>query len=163
MATAPSALATDCHFRPMGVDDLPRVMALENAAYPFPWSEQIFRDCLRVGYHCMVVDTPRGVAGYGVMSTGAGESHVLNICVGETLRGHGVGRRLLESMLDRARQVGMELAFLEVRPSNTVAIAMYESMGFDRVGVRKGYYQSASGREDAYVYRLHLLARPPPR
>lgn len=160
MATAQAEIRTDHSFRPMTAADLSRVVELETAAYAFPWSEQIFRDCLRVGYHCVAIDTPAGVQGYGIMSMGAGESHVLNVCVAEAWRGRGIGRRLMESLLERVRNAGMELAFLEVRPSNRVAIALYESMGFDRVGMRKGYYQSASGREDAFVYRLHLA--PPP-
>lgn len=160
MATAQAEIRADHHFRPMTEADLSRVVALETAAYAFPWSEQVFRDCLRVGYHCVAIDTPAGVQGYGIMSMGAGESHVLNVCVAEAWRGRGIGRRLLESLLERVRSAGMELAFLEVRPSNRAAIALYESMGFDRVGLRRGYYQSASGREDAFVYRLHLA--PPP-
>jgi [ribosomal protein S18]-alanine N-acetyltransferase len=160
MATAQAEIRTDHSFRPMTEADLSRVQELETAAYAFPWSEQIFRDCLRVGYHCVAIDTPAGVQGYGIMSMGAGESHVLNVCVAEAWRGRGIGRRLMETLLERVRNAGMELAFLEVRPSNRAAIALYESMGFDRVGMRKGYYQSASGREDAFVYRLHLA--PPP-
>jgi [ribosomal protein S18]-alanine N-acetyltransferase len=160
MATAQAEIRTDHSFRPMTEADLSRVVELETAAYAFPWSEQIFRDCLRVGYHCVAIDTPAGVQGYGIMSMGAGESHVLNVCVAEAWRGRGIGRRLMETLLERVRNAGMELAFLEVRPSNRAAIALYESMGFDRVGMRKGYYQSASGREDAFVYRLHLA--PPP-
>lgn len=160
MATAQAEIRADHRFRPMTEADLSRVLELEMAAYAFPWSEQVFRDCLRVGYHCVVIDTPAGVQGYGIMSMGAGESHVLNVCVAEAWRGRSIGRRLMVSLLERVRNSGMELAFLEVRPSNGAAIALYESMGFDRVGLRKGYYQSASGREDAFVYRLHLA--PPP-
>jgi ribosomal-protein-alanine N-acetyltransferase len=140
--------------------DVPAVMAMERAAYQFPWSEPIFRDCLKVGYHCIVVETAAGVSGYGVLSSGACEAHVLNICVARPWRGRGIGRALLCVLLDEARRGGNEVAFLEVRPSNLKAIALYESMGFLRIGLRRGYYQAIGGREDAYVYRLDLRPLP---
>ena len=111
---------------------------------------------MRVGYLCRVVEFRGEVGGYGIMSFGAGEAHILNICIRDDLRGYGVGRRLMDYLLDRARDEYMQDVFLEVRPSNAVAIRLYESMGFERVGVRKGYYQAVGGREDALVYKLAL-------
>jgi ribosomal-protein-alanine N-acetyltransferase len=139
-------------------DDLPDVVALENAAYMFPWSIGIFRDCLRVGYSCRVLDAPDALGGYGIMSMGAGEAHILNVCVRADLRGQGIGRRLMAWLLDEARAAGQGWAFLEVRPSNRPAILLYESLGFAPVGLRRGYYQAVGGREDALVYRLDLDA-----
>jgi ribosomal-protein-alanine N-acetyltransferase len=136
--------------------DLPAVAAVERASYPFPWSEGIFRDCLRVGYLCRVADLDREIVAYGVLAMGAGEAHILNLCVSEDLRGRGVGRQMLMLLLERARQAGMEAVFLEVRPSNPRAIALYQSVGFVQVGLRKGYYQAEGGREDALVFRLDL-------
>lgn len=147
-------------FRPMEREDVPAVLALERHTYPFPWTEQVFRDCLRVGYDCWVVEAGGGVAGYGIMSAGAGECHILNLCLAPTLRRRGTGRRLLFMLLSRARRAGMLHAFLEVRPSNDAAIALYGSAGFERIGVRRGYYQSHDGREDAVVYRLALDRLP---
>jgi ribosomal-protein-alanine N-acetyltransferase len=142
--------------RPMAEEDLARVSAVERESYAFPWSEGIFRDCLRVGYVCRVVEIGFDLVGYGVMSTGAGEAHILNLCVRETMRGRGIGRTLLRQLLDLAVEAGVEDAFLEVRPSNLAAIRLYQSLGFVQVGVRKGYYQAAGGREDATVLRLDL-------
>ncbi len=142
--------------RPMAEEDLARVSAVERESYSFPWSEGIFRDCLRVGYVCRVVEIGFDLVGYGVMSTGAGEAHVLNLCVREAMRGRGIGRTLLRQLLDLAAEAGVEDAFLEVRPSNLAAIRLYQSFGFVPVGVRKGYYQAAGGREDATVLRLSL-------
>ncbi len=142
--------------RPMAEEDLARVSAVERESYSFPWSEGIFRDCLRVGYVCRVVEIGFNLVGYGVMSTGAGEAHILNLCVRETMRGRGIGRTLLRQLLDLAAEAGVEDAFLEVRPSNLAAIRLYQSLGFVQVGVRKGYYQAAGGREDATVLRLDL-------
>jgi len=62
----------------------------------------------------------------------------------------------MDYLLERARSAGMQEVFLEVRPSNPIAIHLYESLGFTRVGVRKGYYQATGGREDAWVYKLVL-------
>ncbi len=142
--------------RPMTEEDLARVSAVERESYAFPWSEGIFRDCLRVGYVCRVVEIGFDLVGYAVMSTGAGEAHILNLCVRETMRGRGIGRTLLRQLLDLAAEAGVEDAFLEVRPSNLAAIRLYQSLGFVQVGVRKSYYQAASGREDATVLRLDL-------
>ena len=146
----------DIRFRPMLVPDIAAVAAVERASYLFPWSEGVFRDCVRVGYLCRVVEADGEVAGYGIMSFGAGEAHILNICIRSDLRGAGVGRKLMDFLLERARDEYMQEVFLEVRPSNAVAIRLYETLGFTRVGVRKSYYQATGGREDALVYKLEL-------
>ena len=146
--------------RPMRELDVPMVVAVERSAYQFPWSEGIFRDCLRVGYVCRVIEVGDDIGGYGIMSIGAGEAHVLNVCVREDYRGHGLARRLLLYLIDRARNAGMYEAFLEVRPSNTAASHLYHSLGFEQVGIRRGYYQATNGREDAAVLRRILSPDP---
>lgn len=145
--------------RPMHELDVPVVVAIERSAYQFPWSEGIFRDCLRVGYVCRVIEVGTDIAGYGIMSMGAGEAHVLNVCIREEYRGRGLARKGLLYLLDRARNAGMYEAFLEVRPSNTAAARLYDSLGFEQVGVRRGYYQATHGREDAAVLR-RILTTP---
>jgi ribosomal-protein-alanine N-acetyltransferase len=97
--------------------------------------------------------------GHGILSIGAGEAHVLNVCVRPEYRCRGVGRRLLDHLLDRGRSAGMLEAFLEVRPSNTSAIRLYQAMGFEQIGIRRGYYQAAAGREDAAVLKRRLAPR----
>jgi len=157
MATAPELFASAPELtRTMREADVPDVVAIERASYQFPWSEGIFRDCLRVGYTCRVAAVGRQLAGYGVMSAGAGEAHILNLCVAEAFRCHGLGRRLLTLLVERAAALGMKEAFLEVRPSNTAAIRLYQAHGFEQVGMRRGYYQAVGGREDAAVLRLGL-------
>ena len=148
-------------FRAMRDADVSEVVAIERSSYQFPWSEGIFRDCLRVGYTCRVVTLGRQVAGYGVMSVGAGEAHILNLCISEAFRCRGLGGRLLTLLVERAAAAGMKEAFLEVRPSNTAAIRLYQAHGFEQVGMRRGYYQAAGGREDAAVLRLALRRTPP--
>jgi len=161
MATAREDLAAaSWRLRPMAQADLARVATLERESYVFPWNDQIFADCLRVGYHCVVVETDMGVAGYGVLSMGAGEAHVLNLCIAEDWRRRGVGRALLLALLAHARDRGVRDAFLEVRRTNRAAIALYHDLGFQCVGTRRGYYQAQDGREDALVYRLELGTLP---
>ncbi len=140
--------------------DIVAVGAMERAAYPFPWSEGIFRDCIRVGYLCRVADLEGEVVAYGIVAMGAGEAHILNLCVRGDLRSRGIGRQMLMLLLERARDAGVTDAFLEVRPSNGLAISLYQSVGFTQVGLRKDYYQAEQGREDALVLKLALADSP---
>jgi ribosomal-protein-alanine N-acetyltransferase len=140
--------------------DVPVVVAIERSAYQFPWSEGIFRDCLRVGYVCRLIEVGTDIAGYGIMSIGAGEAHILNVCVGDDYRGRGLARQMLLYLIERARMAGMYEAFLEVRPTNIIAARLYHSLGFEQVGIRRGYYQATNGREDAAVLRRLLLPEP---
>jgi len=142
--------------RPMHEFDIPVIAAIEKAAYQFPWSEGIFRDCLRVGYVCRVLDVGGELGGYGIMSVGAGEAHILNVCIREQFRSRGFARKVMVYLLERARAAGMSEAFLEVRPSNVAAARLYHSLGFEQVGIRRGYYQASVGREDAAVLRRVL-------
>jgi [ribosomal protein S18]-alanine N-acetyltransferase len=136
--------------------DVPVIAAIERSAYQFPWSEGIFRDCLRVGYVCRVIDIDGNLAGYGIMSLGAAEAHILNVCIRDAFRSQGFARKIMLYLIERARGAGMREAFLEVRPSNVPAARLYHSLGFEQVGMRRGYYQATVGREDAAVLRLIL-------
>src|SRR5258708_1154403 len=130
MATAPEMLdaVPDLLIRPLAETDVSDVIGVERASYQFPWSEGIFRDCLRVGYVCRVVTINDAIIGYGVMSVGAGEAHVLNLCISEVYRCRGVGKQLLTYLIDRGAATRMSEGFLEVRPSNTSAIRPYLSI-----------------------------------
>lgn len=143
-------------FRPMRQADVPLVASMEQRAYAFPWTPGIFRDCLGAGYACWVAESVEGLMGYGVLSIGADEAHLLNLCVDPAWHGHGLGRRLLKRMVDLARWHMADRVFLEVRPSNPNAIALYASEGFLRIGQRPRYYPAKDGREDAIVMALEL-------
>ena len=140
----------------MTVEDLATVMAIELRAYPFPWTEGIFRDCLRVGYGGWVIERNGEIHGYSVMMAGGGEAHVLNLCVRPESRGQGLGRLMMEHMLTQASRLKADTLLLEVRPSNQVAIHLYYSMGFNELGMRKGYYPAVGGREDALILARHV-------
>jgi len=143
-------------YRAMTVGDVADVAAVERASYPYPWSDGIFRDCLRVGYTCRVAELRGEIVAYGVLAVGAGEAHILNLCVLEDLRGRGLGRQMLKLLLEHAADAEARDVFLEVRPSNALAISLYQSVGFIPVGRRRAYYQGDGGREDALVLRLAL-------
>ncbi|MFA5531557.1 MAG: ribosomal protein S18-alanine N-acetyltransferase [Thiohalomonadaceae bacterium] len=146
----------ETRIRPMHEQDVPSVIAVEVRAYYSPWTEAIFRDCLRVGYSCWVLEQDAQVLGYGVLSAAVGEAHLLNLCVEPEQQGKGHGRRLLTHFIDVARGHGAEAMFLEVRPSNYAAVALYESTGFNQVGSRRDYYPAPKGREDALIFALAL-------
>ncbi len=143
--------------RPMQLEDLDQVTAIEIAAYEYPWTHTIFRDCLRAGYNCWVLAQTIEVIGYGVLSVGAGEAHVLNVCVARAQQGEGHGKHLMKRLIDLARWHQAQRVFLEVRPSNTRAMALYDQLGFNEIGKRPNYYPSKRGREDAIVMALELL------
>ncbi|HEY4555053.1 MAG TPA: ribosomal protein S18-alanine N-acetyltransferase [Lysobacter sp.] len=143
--------------RPMRESDVDAVHAIEVRAYPFPWTAGIFRDCLRAEYPCWVLVDDGRVIGYFLMSLAADEAHLLNICVAPEAQGAGHGRRMLRAAVQLARGRAQRI-FLEVRPSNTGAIALYFSEGFNEIGRRPRYYPAANnGREDALVMAIELL------
>ena len=142
--------------RKMRSSDLPGVMAIERANYQFPWEEDIFRDCFKANYNCWVCEEQDVVLGYCILSMAVDEAHILNICVAPSEQGQGIGRKMLENLIETARGRA-ETMFLEVRPSNTVAIALYEKMGFNQIGIRKGYYQAKNGREDAIMLAMQIF------
>jgi ribosomal-protein-alanine N-acetyltransferase len=145
--------------------DLPQVVAVEQRAYEFPWTLGIFADCLRVGYCCWSLADDDVVVGYCIMAVAADEAHVLNLCVDPLQQRRGHGRHILEHMLGLAAAHHASLVFLEVRPSNRVAIDLYVAAGFERIAVRRNYYPVVGGREDALVLALRLprpVESPPP-
>lgn len=143
-------------YRPMREPDVSAVMEIEKRAYQYHWSEGIFRDCLRVGYGCWVMELGGGIGGYGILSLVVGEAHLLNICVAPEWQRQGYGRLLLEHFIGLARERGAYQMLLEVRPSNQAAMRLYRVRGFEETGVRKNYYPDAHGREDALILGLPL-------
>lgn len=150
-------LEDEIHLRLMTPDDVPAVIAIEAAAHAAPWTEGIFRDCLRVGYQCEVLELDGVIVGYTVMSVAAGEAHLFNVCIDKDWQGRGFGRLLVNHVIDEARSRKAFSVFLEVRPSNKPAISLYEDLGFVEVGVRKDYYPCKNGkREDALIFARDL-------
>ena len=136
--------------------DVEAVMAIESQVYPHGWTEGIFHDCLRVHYSCWVMEQEGVLIAYGIMSVAVGEAHVLNVAVDPLCQGQGRGREMLMHLLQTGKRHGAETAFLEVRPSNQIAIRLYETAGFHQVGLRQDYYPSDTGREDAVIMARDL-------
>jgi ribosomal-protein-alanine N-acetyltransferase len=144
---------------PMDLADLDEVLAIENAAYPFPWTRGNFIDSLAAGYLALRLPDRSGrhTLGYFLAMPGVQEMHLLNLTVAPAEQGRGHARHLLGVLQDIARQHEAQALWLEVRPSNERALALYQRYGFVRVGLRRGYYPAALGRrEDAIVMRLAL-------
>lgn len=145
-------------FSHMREEDVPAVLRIEQAAYPFPWTGGNFLDSIRCGYLCRVArNDARDVVGYFLLMTVLDEAHLLNITVDPQCHGQGYGLALLEHATDCARDRGMRSVMLEVRPSNGRALAIYERYGYTRVGVRRNYYPAAANtRENAIVMRVSI-------
>lgn len=141
----------------MSEEDLEIVLDTEKRAYEYPWSETIFKDCLHVGYCCWVLEHDGIIVAHGVMSIAVGESHILNICVHPDYQGQGLGRKLLNHLLDLALEHDVNMTFLEVRPTNFSAIKLYLDMGFDEIGMRRNYYPAKMGREDALIFARTII------
>lgn len=146
-------------YRRMTAADLDAVVAIEGAIYPHPWTLGNFSDSLHAGYHCWIVECGGEVSGYTVVMIAAGEAHLLNLSVSAPWQRRGMGRELLKFVLKLARDYGASRIFLEVRPSNGAAIALYAQAGFAEVATRRGYYPAAEGREDAIVLERLLEER----
>lgn len=143
-------------FRVMQESDLDALMEIERAVYESPWTLGIFRDCMRVGYYCQVMERNGILEAYGALSHGAGEAHILNLCVHPKSQRQGLGRAMLKHLIEAAKRLSAEMILLEVRPSNQGAIKLYHSMGFNEAGNRKDYYPDNKGREDALILALSL-------
>ncbi|MGQ0699207.1 MAG: ribosomal protein S18-alanine N-acetyltransferase [Panacagrimonas sp.] len=143
--------------RPLSEHELAAVLDIERRAYAFPWTEGIFRDCLKAGYSGWLVQDRNGrLLAYGVMTMAVGEAHILNLAVDPVLRRQGLGRFLLSHLLQLARAGLCTLVLLEVRRSNKAAIRLYQDAGFKHVGTRRNYYPGYEQREDAFVLALDL-------
>ena len=143
-------------YRLMSQEDLSRVMTIEESAYQFPWSKTIFKDCIKAGYTCWVVELENEIIGYAIFINAVQECHLLNLCINPDLQSRGYGRKLLAKILDDAKENYATCVFLEVRPTNRSALQLYESEGFNEVGVRKKYYPTKHGREDAVIFAKEL-------
>ena len=140
----------------MGEPYLDEIVAIEQAVHVHPWTRGNFADSISAGYHCWVAHRGGALAGYGVVTIGAGEAHLLNLSVAPGWKRRGVGTELTRFFMRLARDYGAQKIFLEVRPSNVAARALYTAEGFAEIGVRRDYYPTPGGREDAVVMELAL-------
>ena len=155
-----AVLSTDLseapEWKPLREEDLARVAAIEAGVYVFPWSVGNFRDSLFAGYECTGCWVRGELVAYAIVMSALDEAHILNIAVASEWQGRGIGSLFMRWLIESARKRALEMMYLEVRPSNRPVIQLYESLGFEPVGVRRGYYQAVGGREDAMALRLGL-------
>lgn len=146
------------NYEPMQQADIDEVLTLEQLVYSHPWSRANFVDSLASGYQAWLLRDQTGeLLGYFLLMAIVDEAHLLNVAVAASQQGRGLGRFLLNQAVACARGLGMESVLLEVRPSNTRALEIYERYGFARIGLRKAYYPAAhQQREDAIVMRFGL-------
>jgi ribosomal-protein-alanine N-acetyltransferase len=140
----------------MQLEDLDAVMEIEPTIYSHPWTRGNFSDSLASGYSAWVMEAQGVMVGYALLMRVLDEAHLLNISVVKAHQKKGLGRYLLEHMITVAQRYQATNMFLEVRVSNTSAIALYESMGFCEMAIRRGYYPAHQGREDAMLMGLAL-------
>lgn len=144
-------------YRRMTARDLDAVMAIEGGVYTHPWTRGNFLDSITAGHHCWVADVRGTVVGYSVAAIAAGDAHLLNLSIAADWQGRGLGAELLRFMMKLARDYAAARVFLEVRPSNTAARALYRRAGFREIGRRRGYYPAQHEREDAIVLEHALI------
>ena len=149
-------LNSQYQFRPMTEDDLDAIMAIEPHIYSHPWSRGNFSDSLASGYSAWVLLDGANIIGYALMMMVLDEAHLLNLSIAKAYQKQGLGRLLLEHMISVAKRHNAANMFLEVRPSNISAIALYENIGFNEMAIRRGYYPAHNGREDAVLMGLAL-------
>ncbi len=138
-------------FREMLASDMDQVLTIERNAYSHPWTEGSFRDSLAGNDEIWLLETEGAILGHGVISVAVGEAHLLNICVSVDSQRQGLGRLILHYLLTRSEGLGADIMFLEVRESNSSALALYHSEGYQQIGVRKNYYPLGREREHAVV------------
>ncbi|HEX2825440.1 MAG TPA: ribosomal protein S18-alanine N-acetyltransferase [Burkholderiales bacterium] len=143
-------------YRRMTAADLDTVEAIERRMHPSPWTRGNFSDSIGAGYHCWIAERDGGLAAYAVVAVGAEEAHLLNLTVAPQWQRQGIGAAFTAFLAKLARDYGAGRMFLEVRPSNGAARALYARAGFAEIGLRRGYYPATEGREDAVVMEMAL-------
>ncbi|HAZ7574685.1 TPA: ribosomal protein S18-alanine N-acetyltransferase, partial [Legionella pneumophila] len=144
------------NIRRMKDSDIENVYSIETNVHIAPWSKDILRDCVLVGYDCRVLEINNGdspiLAGYIISRISNNSCHILNLCIAKPLQSKGLGRKLLQTVLySLSKYTKTESVILEVRPSNSVALHLYETMGFEKVEIKKDYYKDKNNVEDAIL------------
>lgn len=142
--------------------DLEALLHLERSAHAYPWTPPVFEDLFRSRYvKCTIIeDSYQNLLGFAFVQAVADEASLLNIVISPSHQGKGIGRYLLNHLIDALlSEKVVQNFFLEVRVSNFSAIALYLSCGFVEVGERRDYYEAKYGsRENALMMALPILS-----
>lgn len=141
---------------PMGLADIEYAYSLECQCHTHPWSKNLFLSNFGKRYFNHVLLENEEVIGYFVASSVAGEVTLMNIVIAPNQQGKGLGRKLLQFLIDLCRQKQEQEIWLEVRASNAAALSLYNNLDFVEVDRRKDYYPCATGREDAIIMCCYL-------
>ncbi|HAT1659536.1 TPA: ribosomal protein S18-alanine N-acetyltransferase [Legionella pneumophila] len=149
------------NIRKMKDSDIENVYSIETNVHIAPWSKDILRDCVLVGYDCRVLEINNGdspiLAGYIISRISNNSCHILNLCIAKPLQSKGLGRKLLQTVLySLSKYTQTESVILEVRPSNSAALHLYETMGFEKIEIKKDYYKDKNSVEDAILLKKIL-------
>jgi ribosomal-protein-alanine N-acetyltransferase len=140
----------------MTTADLDAVVSVEGLCHPFPWTRGNFADSLAAGHGAWLATEDGRMTGYAIMMQVVDEAHLLNITILPELQRQGRGTALLRHLLELARERSSWRMLLEVRPGNASGQDLYRRHGFVEIGLRRGYYPSHEGREDAIVMAREL-------
>jgi len=140
----------------MSLIDLDYVYELEFNTYDFPWTINIIKDCIINKYDCYVAKNYT-VIGYAISKITSIDSHILNLTVDKKYRNMGIASSFIEMIISKAKMHNSNSIFLETRTSNLAAKKLYEKYGFKSIDIRKNYYKTSDGREDAIIYRKALI------
>ncbi|MEN4713872.1 ribosomal protein S18-alanine N-acetyltransferase [Pantoea agglomerans] len=135
-------------------DDLAQAFAIECRSHAFPWSEKTFASNQGERFINLRLDVDGKMAAFAITQVVLDEASLFNIAVDPAFQRRGLGRQLLQHLIDELIKRDVLTLWLEVRASNLPAIALYEQLGFNQVSRRPNYYPTASGREDAILMAL---------
>lgn len=136
--------------------DLPAAYHIEQRAHAFPWSEKTFASNQGERYLNFQLTQNGKMAAFAITQVVLDEATLFNIAVDPDYQRQGLGRVLLEHLIDELEKRGVATLWLEVRASNAAAIALYESLGFNEATIRRNYYPTTDGREDAIIMALPI-------
>ncbi|MGD9426956.1 ribosomal protein S18-alanine N-acetyltransferase [Pantoea sp. NSTU24] len=137
-------------------DDLAQAYAIECRSHAFPWREQTFASNQGERFLNLRLDVGDKMAAFAIAQVVLDEASLFNIAVDPAFQRRGLGRQLLQHLIEALAERNVLTLWLEVRASNLPAIALYEQLGFNQVSRRPNYYPTASGREDAILMALTL-------
>lgn len=132
------------------------LMAIETACHDFPWSQKTMQTCLAGRYFNGALYADSVLVGFYIGERAGPDNTLMDICIAPDFQGQGFAKVLLQDFIDRSDNMAAENLFLEVRASNAAAIGLYTKAGFAEVGIRKNYYPSRNGKEDAILMALTL-------
>lgn len=142
--------------RTMTASDVDAVLAIEQAVHAHPWTRGMFTDALASGYQGWVDEQHGTLRAYAVLLPGVDEAELLTLGVASSCQRQGLASDLMRWLESQARARNFARLCLEVRPSNTAALALYRKAGFVEIGRRRDYYPAAHGREDAILMERRL-------